>query len=162
MEFQDKIKEYREKGKVIVFTDESGFIESAPRAHGYSIKGERCYGIHDWHPSKRTNVIGALMERSLLTVSIFNCNINGAVFNSWVEQDLIPKLPANSVIVMDNAAFHKSEDLKTIIEQSGHTIEYLPPYSPDLNPIEPKWFQAKSKKRKYNCDIDTLFEKYMT
>lgn len=161
MEFQDKIKKYKEEGKAIVFTDESGFVESAPRTHGYSIKGERCYGIHDWHPSKRTNVIGALIEKSLLTVSIFNCNINGAVFNSWVEQDLIPKLPANSVVVMDNAAFHKNKDLKTIIEQSGHTIEYLPPYSPDLNPIEPKWFQAKSRRRKYNCDIDTLFEKYM-
>ena len=54
-----------------------------------------------------------------------------------------------------------NEDLKSIIEKSGHTIEYLPPYSPDLNPIEPKWFQAKSRRRKYNCDIDTLFEKYM-
>lgn len=102
------------------------------------------------------------MEKSLLTVSIFNCNINGAVFNCWVEQDLIPKLPANSVVVMDNAAFHKNKDLKTIIEQSGHTIEYLPSYSPDLNPIEPKWFQAKSRRRKYNCDVDTLFEKYIT
>ena len=126
MEFQDKIKKYKEEGKAIVFTDESGFVESATRTHGYSIKGERCYGIHDWHPSKRTNIIGALMEKSLLTVSIFNCNINGAVFNCWVEQDLIPKLPANSVIVMDNAAFHKNEDLKKIMEKSGHTIEYLP------------------------------------
>lgn len=161
MEFQDKIKKYKEEGKAIVFTDESGFVESAPRTHGYSIKGERYYGIHDWHPSKRTNVIGALIEKSLLTVSTFNCNINGAVFNCWVEQDLIPKLPANSVVVMDNATFHKNEDLKTIIEKSGHTIEYLPPYSPDLNPIEPKWFQAKSRRRKYHCDIDTLFEKYM-
>lgn len=101
------------------------------------------------------------MEKSLLTVSIFNCNINGAVFNCWVEQDLIPKLPANSVIVMDNAAFHKNEDLKTIIKKSGHTIEYLPPYSPDLNPIEAKWFQAKARRKQYHCDIDTLFEKYM-
>lgn len=93
MEFQNKIKKYKEEGKVIVFTDESGFVESAPRTHGYSIKGERCYGMHDWHPSKRKNVIGALIEKSLLTVSIFNCNINGAVFNCWVEHDLIPKLP---------------------------------------------------------------------
>ena len=125
MEYQDKIKKYREKGKTIVFTDESGFVESAPRTHGYSIKGERCYGIHDWHPSKRTNVIGALMEKSLLTVSIFNCNINGAVFNSWVEQDLIPKLPANSVVVMDNAAFHKNEGLKNIVNHSALQVQSL-------------------------------------
>ena len=71
----------------------------------------------------------------MLTVSIFEGNINGAVFNCWVEQDLIPKLPANSVIVMDNATFHKNENLRTIIDKSGHTIQYLPPYSSDLNPI---------------------------
>lgn len=149
MDFLDKIKKYKKEGKDIVFTDESGFVESAPRTHGYSIKGERCYVIHDWHPSKRTNVIWVLMEKSLLTVSIFNCNINGGVFNCWVQQDLIPKLPANSVIVMDHAAFYKNEDLRSIIANSGHTIEYLLPYFPDLKPIEPKCFQAKSRRRKY-------------
>ena len=135
---------------------------NAPRTHGYSVKGKRCYGVHDWHPSKRTNVIGALVDKSLLTVSIFECNVNTAIFNAWVEQDLIPKLPHNSVVVMDNASFHKSPNLKIMIEKAGHILEYLPPYSPDLNPIEPKWFQAKSRRRKYLCDVDTLFEKYMT
>jgi transposase len=57
---------------------------------------------------------------------------------------------------MDNAAFHKNEDLRTMVEKAGHIIEYLPPYSPDLNSIEPKWSQAKSRRRKYHCDIDTL------
>ena len=100
------------------------------------------------------------MGKNLLTVSLFQCHINTAVFNKWVQKDLIPKLPPNSVIVMDNAAFHKSQALTIMIEKSGHTLEYLPPYSPDLNPIESKWHQAKSRKRKYNCDIDTLFRDY--
>ena len=137
-------------------------MHSAPRTHGYSAKGKRCHDVHDWHPSKRTNVIGALVGKSLLTVSIFECNINTSVFNSWVEQDLIPKLPNNSVVVTDNASFHKSPLLKTMIEKAGHILEYLPPYSPDLNPIEPKWSQAKARRRKYRCDLDTLFEKCMT
>ena len=94
-------------------------------------------------------------------MSIFDCNINTAIFNSWVEQDLIPKLPNNSVVVTDNASFHKSPHLKTMIEKAGHILEYLPPYSPDLNPIEPKWAQAKSRRRKYHCDLNTLFEKYI-
>ena len=94
-------------------------------------------------------------------MSIFDGNVNTAIFNSWVEQDLIPKLPVNSVVVTDNASFHKSPLLKTMIEKAGHILEYLPPYSPDLNPIEPKWAQAKSRRRKYRCDVDTLFEKYM-
>ena len=63
---------------------------------------------------------------------------------------------------MDNAGFHKSLDLRVMIEKAGHVLEYLPTYSPDLNPIESKWSQAKSKRRKYDCDIDTLFQKYMT
>ena len=137
-------------------------MHNAPRTHGYSVKGKRCYGVHDWHPSKRTNVIGALVGKSLLTVSLFDCNVNTSIFNSWVEQDLIPKLPNNSVVVTDNASFHKSPLLKTMIEQAGHILEYLPPYSPDLNPIEPKWSQAKARRRKYRCDVDTLFEKYIT
>ena len=95
------------------------------------------------------------MDKLLLTVSIFDCNINTAIFNSWVEQDLIPKLPNNSVVVTDNASFHKSPHLKTMIEKAGHILEYLPPYSPDLNPIEPKWAQAKSRRRKYHCDLNT-------
>ena len=97
----------------------------------------------------------------MLTVSIFDCNVNTSIFNSWAEQDLLPKLPNNSVIVMDNASFHKSPNLKAMIEKAGHILEYLPVYSPDLNPIERKWFQAKSKRKKYHCDIDTLFQKYM-
>ena len=131
------------------------------RTHGYSQQGKRCYDVHDWHPTKRTNVIAALMGKNLLTVSLFECNINTAIFNSWVEQDLMPKLPENSVIVMDNAGFHKSSDLRVMIEKAGHVLEYLPPYSPDLNPIESKWFQAKSKRRKYDCNIDTLFQEYI-
>jgi len=137
-------------------------VHNAPRTHGYSVKGKRCYGVHDWHPSKRTNVIGALVGKSLLTVSLFDCNVNTSIFNGWVEQDLIPKLANNSVVVTDNATFHKSPYLKTMIEKAGHILEYLPPYSPDLNPIEPKWAQAKSRRRKYRCDVDTLFEKYMS
>ena len=103
-----------------------------------------------------------MVGKSLLTVSIFDCNVNTSIFNGWVEQDLIPKLPNNSVVVTDNASFHKSPYLKAMIEKAGHMLEYLPPYSPDLNPIEPKWSQAKSRRRKYRCDVDTLFEKYMS
>lgn len=62
----------------------------------------------------------------------------GLFFYCWVEQDLIPKLPADSVVIMDNAAFYRNEDLKTIIEKAEHKVEYLLPYSPDINPIEPK------------------------
>ena len=61
---------------------------------------------------------------------------------------------------MDNATFHKGQSMKQKIEGAGHTLESLPPYSPDLNPIEHKWAHAKSKQRKYRCGIDELFKDY--
>ena len=132
-----------------------------PRTHGYAPKGTRCYDVQDWQPGKRTNVIVALMGKSLLTVSLFECNINTTIFNSWLEQDLIPKLPKNSVIVMDNAGFYKSPLLLEMIEKAGHKLEYLPEYSPDLNPIESKWAQAKSIRRKLHCDVFELFASHI-
>lgn len=128
-----------------------------PRTHGYSPLGERCYGVHDWGARGRTNVIGALLEGKLLTVSLFETTIDTSIFNVWLNEDLIPKLPAESVVVMDNAAFHKSEKTRQILESSGHTLLYLSPYSPDFNPIEHKWAQAKNNRRKTQCTIHDLF-----
>lgn len=131
-----------------------------PRTHGYAQMGKRCYGSKDWHGRGRINVIGALLGGVLLTVSLFSNNINSDVFSSWTVQDLLPKLPQHSVIVMDNAAFHKREDIKNAIENAGHTLVYQPAYSPDLNPIEHKWAQAKAIRRKYNCSVEEIFQKH--
>lgn len=131
-----------------------------PRTHGYSLKGARCYGQRAWGERGRINVIGALLDNRLITVSLFEGTINTATFNSWIEQELIPQLPANSVVVMDNAAFHKDKLMQDPLFLAGVTLEYLPPYSPDLNPIEHKWAQAKSIRRKTNCTIDELFQKH--
>lgn len=131
-----------------------------PRTHGYALKGQRCYGTHDWGARGRTNVIGALIGKELLTVSLFDKTINAKVFNSWIAQDLMSKIPRESVIVMDNATFHKSSLMQEQIKSAGHVLVYLPPYSPDLNPIEHKWAQAKSLRRKHSCTINSLFKDF--
>ncbi len=128
-----------------------------PRTHGYAEKGKRCYGIHNWGAKGRTNVIGALLGTTLLTVSLFSSSINTEIFTNWVEYDLLPKLPPNSVLVLDNAAFHKGQVMQEMVERAGHKLLYLPPYSPDLNPIEKKWAQAKARRRKNNSSIEDLF-----
>lgn len=130
-----------------------------PRTHGYSKIGKRCVGTHDWNAKGRTNVIGAIIGKMFLTVSLFDCNINSDIFYIWTKKDLIPKLPDKSVIVLDNAAFHKRIDIKTEIHKAGHVIEYLPPYSPELNPIEKKWAQAKNSRKKFNISVNDLFAK---
>ena len=79
-------------------------------------------------------MIGALLAGNLLTMSLFQTTINTDVFTEWVQKDLIPKLPPESIVIMDNATFHKGERMKQSLEQAGHILLYLPPYSPDLNP----------------------------
>lgn len=132
-----------------------------PRLKGYSPIGERCKDQHDWHSKGRINVIGALLGFCLITVSLFVGTINSDVFFAWVTNDLLPKLSKNYVIVMDNATFHKRLDIQKAIRDAGHILEYMPPYSPDLNPIEHKWSQAKSIRRKQRCTVDELFADYI-
>ena len=132
-----------------------------PRTHGYGPKGQRVHGKQDWGAKGRTNVIGALVGKLLLTVSLVTGNINGDIFLSWLKHDLLPKAPPGSVIVLDNASFHKRQDIVKLVTEEGHLLEFLPPYSPDLNNIEHVWAQAKAIRRRELCDIDTLFTQHL-
>lgn len=132
-----------------------------PRTHGYSSKGQRCYGKHDWGAKGRTNAIGALLGSAIIAIGLLTASVNTDVFTCWVDKILLPNLPDNSVIVMDNATFHKGQEMQKLLQDSGHTLLYLPPYSPDLNPIEKKWSQAKRIRRKTGCSIDLLFDSFL-
>ena len=142
-----------------MYIDESGFAYDMPRTHGYALKGAKCYGKRDWNAKGRTNVIGALIRGMLLTVILYEGNINADVFYKWTVDSLLPQLPHACILVMDNASFHKRLDIKEAIADAGHILEYLPPYSPQLNPIEHKWAQAKSIRRREQCSVDELFQK---
>ena len=144
-----------------MYLDESGFSRDMPRTHGYSYRGKRCYGLHDWHAKGRINVIGAMVGFVLVSVGLFEGSINSDVFYAWLTQALVPILPIHAVVVMDNASFHKRADMVEAIKQSGALLEFLRPYSPDLNPIEKKWAQAKAIRKQERCDIDTLFSVHM-
>ncbi|MCW5607732.1 MAG: IS630 family transposase [Nitrosomonas sp.] len=159
--FQEKITAHEAAGRVIVYIDESGFAHDAPRTHGYAPIGQRCHGTHDWQARGRINAIGALIGKLLVAAGLFEANINADVFHGWATQDLLPKLPSHSVVVMDNATFHKRQDIRNAIQNAGHTLEYLPVYSPDLNPIEHKWAQAKALRKRQNQTVDKLFKSYM-
>ena len=105
--------------------------------------------------------MGALLVSCWLTVSLFSCTINANTFYAWVAQDLLPQLPPHSIVVMDNAAFHKRADIQQLFKQAGHVLEYLPAYSPDLNPIEHKWAQAKAIRKQNQCSVEELFAHYV-
>ena len=158
--FCQTLRTYKEDGYPIVCLDESGFSHDMPRTYGYALRGVRCYGSHDWGVKGHTNVIGALFMGVLLTLSLFHTSINTEIFTQWIIQDLLPKLPPRCVIVMDNAIFHKGLEMQKAIQAAGHILLYLPPYSPEFNPIEHKWPQAKSLRRKTDCSIPQLFSDY--
>lgn len=152
---------YESEGKPIIYLDESGFAHDSPRQYGCAPIGQRCFGIHNWNAKGRTNAIGAIVGLTFLTLALFDSTINSDVFYAWLMQDLLPKVPKSSVIVMDNATFHKRQDMIKAISDSGCTLEFLPPYSPDLNPIEHKWAQAKAIRKQYRCSVDELFSVHM-
>jgi transposase len=156
--FKKKISVYNLMRLPLIYIDESGFAEDMPRMFGYAPTGMRCVGKHDVMSKRRTNVIGALTGDRLLTADLFDCSINADVFEAWTEQVLLPVLPNGAVVVMDNASFHTSERIQKAVEAAGCFLEYLPPYSPDLNPIEHKWAQAKALRRKLGCSTDELFQ----
>lgn len=134
--FVEQLAQYQKDNRPVVYLDESGFKAHDYRPYGYAKRGEKCFGEHNWHLKNQTNAIGAIYNNQLFAVGLYDCTVNSDVFHSWIEQLLLPELPTNSIIVMDNATFHKRLDTKEIIESAGHTILWLPPYSPDLNPID--------------------------
>lgn len=145
----------------LIYIDESGFQSESTRTHSYSLQGTRAEGEFNWQLKNCSNAIGAIIENRLLTVGVFNCSVNTEVFECWIEQDLLPKLKESSVLIMDNATFHKGKRLQELIRCADHYIVWLPKYSPDLNPIENMWSRVKAIRTKFRVkDIDKLFKDY--
>jgi transposase len=151
---------HQKAGFCRVNIDECGFSQDMPRQYGYAPVGQRCAGKQNGHAKGRTHVIGALLGSHLLTIGLFKGSINADVFSAWLAQDLLPQLPPRCVVVMDNAAFHKRADIRELCQQADHLLEYLPPYSLDLNPIEHKWAQAKAIRTQKNGSGDERFSDY--
>ena len=84
---------------------------------------------------------------------------NHSVFEQWVSEKLVPQLKPGQVVIWDNATFHKSEKIRELIESAGYELEYLPPYSPDLNEIEHYWFPIKNRVRKSLGTIENFRER---
>jgi len=124
--------------------DESGINNNEARPRGYAFKGHRLFSTRPGHRTERISIIGALNQNKLLAPFVFNGTCTARVIEAWLEKILLPNLPSGKVIVMDNAPFHNSQKIKALIENAGHKLLFLPPYSPDLNPIEHWWAKIKN------------------
>ena len=135
-----------------MYIDESGFAPTTERDYGWAPKGQKVYGMRSGNRRPRTSLIAARIGRNFDAPMLFDGTTNTAIFNTWLDQELCPKLNHNHVVIMDNAAFHKSAKTRELIESTGAILLFLPPYSPDLNPIECD-FAALKKNRKYNNNL---------
>jgi transposase len=127
-----------------VYVDQSGFDKNTYRDYGWSKRGEIIQEEIDAMASReRSSIVAGCINNKLIAPMIFNGTCNRELMKTWLIQELIPVLNNPSVIILDNASIHKGEEIKTIIENAGHKILFLPPYSPHLNPIEKMWANIK-------------------
>ena len=92
---------------------------------------------------KRLNIIAGLCQNKVIAPYYYDWNTTSQWFEVWFEWHLCPHLPPNSVIVMDNARFHRKSEVNRMAKLYGHLVWWLPPYSPDKNPIEKLWANMK-------------------
>ena len=127
----------------LVFVDESGANTQMTRRCGRSPVGQRlvCRRPHGHYQA--TTMIAAVRLKGPQAPWLFSGAMDGELFLAWVRQGLAGCLQPADVVVMDNLATHKVAGVREAIEGAGARLEYLPPYSPDFNPIEPMWSKVK-------------------
>ena len=128
----------------LIFVDETGAATDMARRRGRSPRGERLDGPVPHGHWKTTTFLAGLTARGLVAPYVLDGAMNGAIFLAWTEQMLAPTLAAGDVVVMDNLPAHKVAGVRGTIEARGAQLLYLPPYSPDLNPIEQAFAKLKA------------------
>lgn len=129
---------------LIVYSDETGIDDNEVPLIGWSPRGERCYAEKKAERRTRYNITAALNVNQLFAPFLFEGYSTASTYETYVEQILVPALKPGMVVVIDNASFHKSKKVVELIEGAGCRIIFLPPYSPDFNPIEHWWTAVKS------------------
>jgi len=134
----------------LVFCDEMGVDDNISPIYGWSEKGERAYGEVEGFRSERRSIIAGHTpgSKQLIAPMEYQGFTDTKLFNHWLQEQLCPNLRKGQYVILDNASFHKSPLAKEIIEKAGCHLLYLPPYSPDLNPIEHCWANFKNYLRK--------------
>ena len=120
----------------LVFIDETGTSTKLARLHGRAPRGERCRAPVPHGHGHTTTFVGALRLSGMTAPMTLDGAMNGIAFQAYVEQVLVPTLSPGEVVSMDNLPAHKPAGIRDAIERAGATRLFLPPYSPDFNPIE--------------------------
>ena len=142
----------------LVFIDETWVTTSMTRRCGRAQRGKRCIGSAPHGHWKTTTFVGALRHRRLTAPMVTDGPMDGEMFLAYVRNFLCPTLQSGDVVILDNLSSHKVAGIRTAIENTGASLIYLPPYSPDFNPIEKFFSKLKALLRKAaKRSIDTLW-----
>jgi transposase len=133
---------------LIHYIDEAGIDNDEFYEYGWSPRGERLHALKPGNRTQRISIIAALNQNNLHSPFVFEGYTDKDLFIVYLEQVLIPNLKPGEIVIIDNARFHKGDQIESMIEAAGCTLIYLPPYSPDLNPIEHFWHSIKNTMRK--------------
>jgi transposase len=132
----------------LVFIDESGISTNMARLRGRAPRGERLVGKVPNGHWKTSTFVAALRSTALTAPCLIDGPMNGNAFLAYVEQMLAPTLAPGDIVVLDNLSAHKVAGVRQAIEATGASLLYLPPYSPDFNPIEQLFAKLKALLRK--------------
>jgi transposase len=129
------------------FVDESGVNLALTRLYGRAPRGQRAVGSTPINYGENVSLIGALSVSGLDAPMMIGGAVDGEVFRMWTQQVLCPTLVEGDIVIMDNLQAHKVYGIREAIEQRGAKLIYLPPYSPELSPIEACWSKLKTALR---------------
>ena len=132
----------------LVFVDETWATTNMARTHGRAPRGERLRaGVPRGH-WKTTTFVAGLRRTGMVAPMVLDGPIDGATFQAYVDQVLVPELAPGDIVVLDNLGSHKGPRVRAAIEAAGARLLHLPPYSPDFNPIERAFAKLKALLRK--------------
>lgn len=126
------------------FIDESGAKTNMTRLYGRCLGGDRLVDAAPHGHWETTTMIGALGAAGSTALMVIEGATDAAVFRAYVKHVLLPTLRPGEIVVLDNLSSHKSPEVRELIEAAGAQLWFLPPYSPDLNPIEKMWSKVKA------------------
>ncbi len=131
----------------VVYLDEAGIDDNEVHESVWSKIGPRFFGKKPGKKKVRYSLISGLLANKIIAPFVFIGSCIREIFEKYLEAVLLPTLAPKSIIIMDNATFHKGGNIEKLVKQFDCSIIYLPPYSPDLNPIEHFWFTIKNNAR---------------
>lgn len=145
------------KPEEMIFIDESGANLGMTSDYARAYGGERAIAPKPFDVGTKFSIIGAISLAGIVGTMYIESAVDCVIFKEYVKEILVPKLQRGQYVIFDNVSFHKSEEVIDLIERVGAKVVFLPPYSPDLSPIEKMWSKLKELLKRLKPRTDGEF-----